>query len=138
MQSADFHGLLLGQFADTGFLAQGLSRTDAGAHAAENIAVKDGLGSGFRRACGDLTDEKRDVDAGRTSGDAGRVVAEVTAISGDLRLVWIKRRMHVAEVIFERLGIETPGDDAILINRGQSSHGTLNTLVSFKLQGCHA
>ena len=99
LQPADLHRLALGDLAHAGFLAQRLGRADAGAHAAQNVLVEDGLGRAERIAGRDLADEQRDVDRGRAGLHAGRVVAEIAAVGFDQRLVMIERRMQVGEIV---------------------------------------
>jgi len=102
LQPADLDGLALGGGAHTGFLAQGLGRAHAGAHAAQDILRKDGLSSPLGIAGHDLADEQRNVDGGRAGLHAGRLVAEIAAVALDQRLVRTERRIEIGEV--ERVG----------------------------------
>ena len=73
-------GLPSAAIAHAGLLAQHLGRADAGAHAADDVALEDRAAPAPLRIAGrDLADEERDVDAGRAGLDAGRVVAEIAA-----------------------------------------------------------
>ena len=99
LQAADLHRLALRRLAHAGLLAQRLGRADAGAHAAQDILVEDGLGRADRIAGRDLADEQRNVDRGRARVHAGRVVAEIAAVALDQRLVMIERRVQVGKII---------------------------------------
>ena len=79
----------------------------------------------FRRSRSDLPDKERDIDARRTGLNAGRVVAKIATICGNLRFMRIEGRMDVAKVIAQRLGIEATSGNAVLVNWGQYSHSTL-------------
>ncbi len=105
LQFADPDRLALGDLAHADLLAQRLGRADAGAHAAEDVLLKNRARGTGGIVGEDLADEERDVDAGGTGGDAGRVVAEVAAVSLDERLMTLERRVQVAEIgaIFFRL-----------------------------------
>ena len=65
LQQADPHRLALGRLAHAGFLAQGLGRADARAHAAHDVGGENRLGGAERIAGGDLADEQRNVDRSR-------------------------------------------------------------------------
>ena len=105
LQLADPDRLALGDLAHADLLAQRLGRADAGAHAAEDV-LRENRARGTGGIVGeDLANEERDVDAGGTGGDAGRVVAEIAAVGLDERLMTLERRMQVAEIgaVFFRL-----------------------------------
>ena len=106
LQQADSHRLALGRLAHAGFLAQGLGRADARAHAAHDVGVENRFGGAERVAGGDLANEERNVDRGRTGALAGRVVAEVAAVGLDLRLMGGERRMQVGEIVAELGAVE--------------------------------
>lgn len=67
LQPADLHGRCSAVLRTQGLLAQRFGGTDAGAHAAENVLVEDGVGGADRIAGRDLADEQRNVDRGRTA-----------------------------------------------------------------------
>ena len=114
LQTADLHRLAFRRLAHAGLLAQRLGRADAGAHAAEDILVEDGLGGAERIAGGDLADEQRNVDRRRTGVHARRVVTEIAAIGLDQRLVMVQRRMQVGKVLGILLGGQPAAGDAFL------------------------
>ena len=62
LQHSDLDGLALRFLADTDFLAEGLSRADAGAHAAQYVLVKNCFGGVLRMARGNLADEEGNID----------------------------------------------------------------------------
>ena len=99
LQAANLDRLAFGSFADTGLFAQGLGRADPGAHAAKDVLRPDRLGRSIRGTGRDLADEQGNVDVGRASRDAGRIVAEIAPIRRDTRLVGIKRRFVIAEIL---------------------------------------
>ena len=70
---------------------------------AHDVGVKNGLGGGDRGAVGDLPDEERDVDRGRTGRNARRIVAEQAALGGDTGLVAIQRGQQIAEILAARV-----------------------------------
>ncbi len=98
LQAADLHRALLGGVAHAGLFAQRLGGTDAGAHAAEDVLVEDGLRRAERIARRDLADEQRNVDGGGTGRHARRVVAEVAAVCGHQRLMVVEARVKVGKV----------------------------------------
>ncbi len=118
LQPADLDRPLLRGVAHAGFLAERLGRTDAGAHAAENVLVEDGLGRTDRIAGLDLADEQRNVDRGGTGRHARRVMAEVAAIRGHQRLMLVETRMQIGEILHIFGSVKPPGLEA----RFQSSH----------------
>ena len=99
LQPADLHRLAFGDLAHADLFAQRLGRADAGAHAAQDVLVENGLGRAERIAGRDLADEQRDVDRGRARIHARRVVAEIAAVGFDQRLVMIERRMQVGKIV---------------------------------------
>ena len=106
LQSPDLDRFALGRLAHTGLFAKRFGRADARAHAAQNILVEDRLGRRLRGARGDLADEQRDVDGRGACRDAGRVMAEITPISGHQRLMGIEWRMQIGEVFLQDPPIE--------------------------------
>ena len=98
LKAADFHRLAFGGFAHAGFFAQLFCRADAGAHAAQDVLLKDRARRRLGRARGDLADEERNVDGGGTGRDAGRIMAEIAAVGGDMRLMPVKGRLFVGEL----------------------------------------
>ncbi len=98
LQLPDLDRLALGLHAHAGLFAERLGRADAGAHAAQDVLVEDRLRRRLGHPGRDLADEQRDVDLGRAGRDAGRVVAEIAAVGGHLRLVAVKRRVQVGKV----------------------------------------
>jgi hypothetical protein len=98
LQEANLDRLAFSGLANTGLFAQGFGRADPGAHAAQDILLPDRRRRSFRRPSGDLADEQRDVDGCRAGRDAGRIVAEVTAIRRHPCLVTVQRRGVVVEV----------------------------------------
>ena len=98
LQQTDLHRLALGLHAHAGFLAQRLGRADAGAHAAEDVLVENGLGRRLRMPGLDLADEHRDVDRGRAGHLARRIMAEVAAIRLDQRLMRVEGWVNVTKV----------------------------------------
>ena len=123
--AADLDRLALGLHAHAGALAEVLGRADPGTHAAQDVGVKDRHRRRIGRARRDLADEQRDVDAGRAGGDAGRIVAEITAVGRDARLVPGQGRCDIGKVHREFMGGKAAGNDA----RRQSCLGHLRLLA---------
>ena len=109
LQLADLHRLVLGEVADAGLLAERLDRADAGAHAAHDVGLEDGLAGAGRIVGLDLADEERDVDVRRAGLHAGRVEAEIAAVGLDERLVARQRRMQVGEIAGVFVRRQPPG-----------------------------
>ena len=98
LQAANLNRLALGHFAHAGLFAQGFRRTDPRAHTAHDVLRKNRLGRRIGRASGDLADEERNVDGGRTGRHAGRIMAEIAAIRRYACLMGIQRRLMVGKV----------------------------------------
>ena len=99
LQAADFDRFAFGGFAHAGLFAQILGRADAGAHAAEDVLIKDCFRRSIWCAGADLADEQRDVDAGRAGRHAGRVIAEIAAVRRDAGFVPVKGGVQVGKVL---------------------------------------
>ena len=125
LQAADFHRLALGCLTHAGLFAQLFCRANAGAHAAQNVLIKDRLGRRLGRAGGDLADEQGNVDGRRAGRHAGRIVAEIAAICRHPGLVPVKRGFVIREVgLIGALG-QTRGDNAVgqrAVGQGGTSH----------------
>ncbi len=128
LQPPDQHRLPLGCLTHTGLFTQRFRGANAGAHTAKDVLAEDRLGRRLGRAGGDLPDKERDVDRGGAGGDAGRVVAEITAIRRHQRLVIIKRGMQIGEIALQGGGINPACDDT----RGELaiSHGVLRSRMA--------
>ena len=111
LQLADHDRLRLRRFAHARFLAERFGRADAGAHAAHDVGIENGLGRPGSIAGGDLADEERNVDRGRAGLLAGRVEAEIAALGFDLRLVEGQRRVQVGEIVLESLAVQASRAD---------------------------
>ena len=114
LQQADLHRLALGRLADAGLLAQGLGRTDTGAHAAKNVLVEDRARRPVKIAGRDLADEFWDVDPGRARRHAGRVIAKIAPVRRDHRLMRVERRVRVAEILVVVASLQPAVKDPIL------------------------
>ena len=111
LQEADRDRLAFGHLAHAGLLAERLGRTDAGARAAHDVGVKNGLGRSVAIARGDLTYEQRNVDRSRAGLLTGRVEAEVAALRLNPCLVPGQRGMKIGEAGFYACLVEaTRGD----------------------------
>src|SRR5688572_24653532 len=93
LQHADAHRPVFMRVAYAGLLAQNLGRAHACAHAAHDVFSEDGVRGSLEVAAANLLDETGDVDARGAGSGAGRVVAEVAAISVDDRFRRRQRRM---------------------------------------------
>ena len=133
LQRTDFHRLLLGLLPHAGLLAQGFSGTHPGAHPTKDVAVENGLGRRFGGPGRDLADEQWDIDFCGTGCDARRVVAEIAAIGRNTGFVKVQSGVHVTEIVAQSLGIEASCNNAVLINRWQSSHGLINAVSCLSL-----
>ncbi len=111
LQLADRHRLVLGEVPDASLLAERLHRADAGAHAAHDVGIENGLAGAARIVGLDLADEERDVDRRRAGLHARRVEAEIAAVGLDERLVARKRRMQVGEIPGVLVGAEPARSD---------------------------
>ena len=109
LQLADLDRLVLGEVADAGLLAERLDRADAGADAAHDVGLEDGLAGAAGIVGLDLADEERDVDVRRAGLHAGRVEAEIAAVGLDERLVARQRRMQVGEIAGVFVRRQPPG-----------------------------
>jgi hypothetical protein len=114
LQAADLHRLAFGDLAHADFLAQGLGRAHAGAHAAKNILVEDSLGRPQRIAGGNLADEQRDVDRRRAGLHARSIIAEIAPVGLDQRFVMIERWMQIGEIVGVFFRRKPSGGDAFL------------------------
>ena len=81
LQKGDFDGLAVVVVEHACTFAEHLDGACAGAGAAENVGVEDGLRRALQVAGGDLFDEARHVDVGGAGLHAGRIEAEEAAVS---------------------------------------------------------
>ena len=109
LQLADLDRLVLGEVADARLLAERLDRADAGADAAHDVGLENGLAGAAGIVGLDLADEERDVDVRRAGLHAGRVEAEIAAVGLDEGLVARQRRMQVGEVAGVVVRLKPPG-----------------------------
>ena len=117
LQASDFDRLALGDLAHADLFAQGFGRTDTGAHAAEDVLIEYRLCRCFGCARRDLANEQRDVDGGRTSRHAGRVMTKITPVRGDMRFVLIQRRMQIGKILRQLVFGQAACGDAIRSGR---------------------
>ena len=99
LEPADLDRFALGHFAHADLFAQLLGRADAATHATQNVLAPDRDRRRFGRAGRDLADEQRNVDRGRAGGHAGRVMTEIAAVGGHLRLVPVECRLLVGKMV---------------------------------------
>ena len=111
LQLADLDRLVLGEVPDARLLAERLHRADAGADAAHDVGIEDGLAGAAGIVGLDLADEERDVDMRRAGVHARRVEAEIAAVGFDEGLVARQRRMQVGKIARVVLGLQPPGGD---------------------------
>ena len=114
LQLTDPDGLVLGEIADAGFLAQRLDRTDTRAHAAHDVGIEDRLAGAARIVGLDLADEERNVDVRRARLHAGRVETEIAAVGLHERLVARERRMQIGKIPGVVVGTERARRDVRL------------------------
>ena len=129
LQTADLDRLALGSLAHAGLFAKGFGRANAGAHAAKDVLVENGPRRRFGRAGLDLADEQRDVDGRGAGGNAGRIVAEITAVGGDGGLMRRKGRVQIGEIDGDLGGGQASGGDAGSHRIGHGGSGQLSGSV---------
>ncbi len=95
LQLADHHRLALGHLTHTDLLAERFGRADPRTHAAKDVLAEDRLGRRIGGAGGDLANEQRNVDVGRTGRHARCVMAEVTAVRRDQSLMFVQGWMEI-------------------------------------------
>src|SRR5258708_7403457 len=106
LQQPDLDWLALAGAAHASGLAQDLGRAHPGAYAAHDVLVENADRRTFQVAGPDLTDEARNIDAGRAGLDTGCVEAEVAPAALDESLPVIERRLEVVEVPGEFLAAQ--------------------------------
>ncbi len=103
LQAPNLDRLALGGLPHAGLLAERLGRANTRAHTAQDVLIK----NRFRSTAGmpglNLSDEQRNIDRRRASRHARRVIAEITSVSGNHRLVTIERFVKIGKVFNQRL-----------------------------------
>ncbi len=99
LKAANLDRLAFGHFAHANLFAQGFGRAHTGAHATQNVFLKNLHRSRFGNAGADLANEHRNVDAGRTGRLARRVITEITTIRRNRCLVRIQWRVQIGKVL---------------------------------------
>lgn len=98
LQCTDFHRLALLGAAHAGAFAENFRGAYACTAAAKDVRIQDLGRRTIEVSGGDATDEARDIDTRRASGDTGRIEAEIAPARLDLCLIVSKKRFYVGEV----------------------------------------
>ena len=93
LQLPDQHWFAFGQFAHACLFAQCLCGADTRAHAAQDVLTQDCFSRRIGRACGDLANEKGNVDICGTGCDTRRIMAKIAPVRRHQRLVIGQGRM---------------------------------------------